>query len=314
MNLAERILNGDRKAVAELITLVENNSPESIKQLSILHSHCGNAHVIGVTGAPGCGKSTLIGKLTTEYRKLGKRIGIIAIDPTSPFTGGAFLGDRIRMQEHFTDKNVFIRSMGSRGSLGGIAKSTADTVKILDAFGKDIIFIETIGAGQADVEITKIALTLLVVTMPGSGDDIQAIKAGILETGDIFVINKADIPGTEQAELYLEQMLNLTSYPAGKWKPRVMKTSASLNTGIAELVNAVQSHKEYLKKSGEIGVKIKEKTRVEFMGIVKQNVTKYILEHVIKKGELEETIERIIKRQIDPYSAADKLVKKIFSE
>ncbi|PIR31729.1 MAG: methylmalonyl Co-A mutase-associated GTPase MeaB, partial [Alphaproteobacteria bacterium CG11_big_fil_rev_8_21_14_0_20_44_7] len=137
-----RILNGDRKAVAKLITLVENNSPESIKQLSILHSHCGNAHVIGVTGAPGCGKSTLISKLTAEYRKLGKRVGIIAVDPTSPFTGGAFLGDRIRMQEHFTDKNIFIRSMGSRGSLGGIARSTADTVKILDAFGKDIIFIE----------------------------------------------------------------------------------------------------------------------------------------------------------------------------
>jgi LAO/AO transport system kinase len=311
MEIVSRILAGDRKAVAQLVTLVENNSQEAKKALALLHPHGGKAHIIGVTGPPGCGKSTLISKLTTEYRKKDKKVGIIAIDPTSPFSGGAFLGDRIRMQEHTIDKDVFIRSMGSRGSLGGLARATTDTIKILDAFGKDIIFVETIGVGQADVEIAKTAITLLVVTMPGLGDEIQTLKAGILEIGDIFVVNKADYAGVENIVSYLETMLELTHYKSKDWKPSIIKTIAPKNVGIFELVNSIDNHLAHLRATGELERKLKEKTKLELLELLRASITKYIVETAIAENELEDLVERIVKRELDPYSAVEILLRKL---
>ena len=310
ISLADKVLKKDKLAVAKLITLIEDESSEANKVLSALHKHTGKAHIIGITGPPGCGKSTIVDKLIRSYREKGKSVGVIAVDPTSPLSGGAILGDRIRMSKHSTDKSVFIRSMGSRGRLGGLAKATNDAIKVLDAFGMSVILVETVGVGQAEVEISEIAHTTVVIEMPGLGDEIQAIKAGILEIGDIFVVNKADKEGADKTTAELQMVLEFNTDRDG-WKIPIIKTVATENKGIDELISAIEKHMSYLKKTKKFDKFMKEKTEKEFLEILKDNLTRYIIDRAIDKGEFDNLVRKIILRQIDPYSAADELLKPI---
>lgn len=309
MKLVDRVLKRDRRALARLITLVENDAKEAYEALRVLHAHTGNAHIIGVTGPPGGGKSTIVDKLAKEMRKQDKTVGIVAVDPTSPFTGGALLGDRIRMSELSTDKGVFIRSMGTRGALGGVARATADTVKLLDAFGKDTIFIETVGAGQAEVDVVKIAHTTIIVTMPGLGDDIQTIKAGIMEIGDIFVVNKADRGEADKKVAELQAMLELGPKRT-LWQPPVIKTIAKNGEGITELMATAENHLKWLKDSGHLKEKGVERSRDELFQIIGEKIEKEIIDRV-DGLVIDELSQKVANREMDPYTAANELLGKI---
>jgi LAO/AO transport system kinase len=306
MELVEQLLDGNRRACARLISLVENDDPQAQEALKELYPHTGHAHVIGVTGPPGAGKSSLVDKLTQIYRCQQRTVGIIAVDPSSPFTGGALLGDRIRMQERATDSGVFIRSMGTRGHMGGLSICTKDAIKILDAFGKDIIIVETVGTGQDEVDIIKAADTVLVVTMPSLGDDIQAIKAGILEIGDIFVVNKSDLEFAEKAVLELEMMLDFGE--KRPWKPPVIKTIAHTGEGIDALVAAIDSHITFLKDNGLLEENRRMKVKMELLEVLNQCITKQILEKIEPSKEFDSLIDSITQREMDYYTAVEKLL------
>jgi len=301
--LVNEVLKGDRRSIARAITLVENNSPEAQEVISSLYPHTGKTYIIGVTGPTGSGKSTLIEKLAKELRRKGKTVGIVCVDPTSPFTGGAFLGDRVRMQELSVDEEVFIRSMATRGNPGGLARATKDAVRILDASGKDVVIVEAVGAGQSEVDIIKVAHTILVVLPPGLGDEIQAIKAGIMEIGDIFVANKADRENADKTVTDIESMLNMAP-EKDEWRPPVIKTVATTGEGITELLNKIDQHREYL-ETGALELRRKQRVEAELVEAIKQRVTESVLRELKERGKFDELIHKILTREMDPYSAAD---------
>lgn len=308
--IVEGVLAGKRRSIAKAITIIENGEPEAHELVTKLYPHTGKAHIIGLTGAGGAGKSTLIEKLVREYRRMGKKVGVVAVDPTSPFSGGAFLGDRIRMQELSTDQDVFIRSMATRNYAGGIARATKDAARILDAAGKDVVIVETVGAGQSEVEIIKVAQTIVVVHAPGLGDEIQAIKAGIMEIADIFVVNKADRENADKAVIDIRANLQMNS-KQNPWKPSVLKTIALTGEGVLELVEKIEEHRCFLEGNLECKkTSLRIKAEDELVEAIKERVTSSLIEELKKEGKFDELIHEIMEKKTDPASAAQKLLKK----
>ncbi len=310
MELTRRILKGNVRAVARLMTLIENGASEAKAILKSLYAHTGSGYIIGITGPPGSGKSTLTDRLTEELRKRGKTVGIIAVDPTSPFTGGAILADRIRMQRHSLDEGVFIRSMATRGHLGGLARATNDIVDVLDAAGKEVILIETVGVGQDEVEVVGTAHTCVVVSVPGLGDEVQAIKAGVLEIGDVFVVNKADREGANRTAAELKMMLHMAP-DTGGWLPKVYKTVATKGEGITELLDAIFEHKAYLDDRGLREKKMRERSERAFMALLQETLTARTVKRIQRDGSMKELIARIADRTLDPYTAVEEVLGKI---
>jgi LAO/AO transport system kinase len=322
MSLTESVLEGNRLALARLLTQVENDSPEGRAALTELFQHTGNAHLIGVTGAPGTGKSSLVNQLALHYRKSAdKKVAIVAVDPSSPFTGGAVLGDRVRMRDLSGDSGVFIRSMATRGSLGGIAQKTASLVQVFDAAGYEIIVIETVGAGQSEVDIARLAHTTVVVEAPGLGDEIQAIKAGILEIADVLVVNKADRPGAENTERALRSTLELAhptktvlrhhgrmmsvSAPmieSSIWIPPINKTVATEGKGIAEVAASIEKHAAYLRQSGDWAVRDRARLGSELETLLREALMDRFIRSV-KEEKYQQMVEKVVNRNISPYEA-----------
>jgi LAO/AO transport system kinase len=302
------ILKGDHRSIARAITIVENEPTEGQRIIAAIYPHTGRAHIIGLTGPGGAGKSTLIEKIVREYRRQKRTVGVVAVDPTSPFTGGAFLGDRIRMQELSTDEGVFIRSMASRNYPGGLAKATKDAVKVLDAAGKDIILVETVGAGQSEVEIIRVAQTIVVIHAPGLGDEIQAIKAGLMEIADIFVVNKADKESANKTVMDIQAILQLNN-AENAWKPSVLRTVALTGEGVPELVKKLQEHGDYFERNPESKrTLMKSIAEAELVEAIKERMASSIIGDLKSGGRLDELLQRILKKEIDPASASEKLL------
>ncbi len=331
-DLAPRVLAGDIRAASRLMRLIDDNAPEAMGELRAIFPHTGKALIIGVTGAPGAGKSTLTDRLIAHYRAQKKSVGVIAVDPTSPFTGGAILGDRIRMQGHAGDEGVFIRSLATRGNLGGLSRATGDCLRVMDAMGRDVVIVETVGVGQDEIDIAQLAHTTLVVLVPGMGDDIQAIKAGILEVADLFVVNKADLDGADRVVRELRSMLELRhavrapamthdehhrmtvgtrlekEAPPDEWEPPIMKVVAARDEGVAALVEQISAHQAFLKRSGLWQQKEDTRAQTQFVTLLRERLLKAGLERLqAQTGALPEVARQIAERRVDPYALAEKL-------
>jgi LAO/AO transport system kinase len=305
--LVQQVLAGERRALARTISLVENGEPEGYEALRLLYPHTGRAHSVGLTGASGSGKSTLAGALAREWRRRQRSVGIVAVDPSSPFTHGALLGDRIRMQELTSDPEIFLRSMATRGFLGGLASATAQVVAVLDAAGKDVVLIETVGAGQDEVDIAGAAETTVVVNTPGTGDDVQALKAGILEIADILVVNKADRPG---ADTLVHQLQALVTRAGGDGRAiPVLKTVATSGDGVAELVDAIDGHRRYLRESGQLDRHRLAQARHQVLALARHELLARVLRATEDNGQLDELVGAVAQRDLDPYSAARRLIE-----
>lgn len=303
MRLASKVLAGDISAAAKLISGIEDETPAALEEMNHIYPHTGKAYVIGVTGSPGAGKSTLTNNLIDLFRRENRTVGVIAIDPTSAFTGGAILGDRVRMQKHSDDKDVFIRSLATRGWVGGLAKATLGAIHVMDAMGKDIILVETVGSGQIEIDVTRAADTTLIVMTPGFGDEIQMMKAGILESADIFVINKADKGGADILKANLEVMLSMKSRLPDEWQPGIVLTEAIYGKGTEELAKEILRHKEYLDSSGELEKRQKDRAKLELMETVESFVKDFI--HGIDKGDyLEKIVAALAEGKTNPRYAA----------
>jgi LAO/AO transport system kinase len=308
MSLAKRILEGDIRAASRLMRDIDDRMPSALEPLKELYPKTGRAYIVGITGPPGSGKSTIVDKMVDIFRKEGKSVGIVAVDPTSPFSGGAILGDRIRMQRHATDEGVFIRSLATRGCLGGLTRSTQDIINVMDAMGKDIILVETVGVGQDEVEIVNTAHTSIVIFVPGLGDDIQAMKAGIIEIGDLFVINKCDREGADKVERDLRMVLEMGRRREDNWEPLIFRTEAILGKGIFELVYGIYRHKQALEQANVFEKKLRERTKTTFLEILESEVMAHFIEKMEKEGQWDKIIDDLMNRRIDPYSVAERVM------
>jgi len=311
-SVVEKVVSGDIRSVARLIRDIDDGIPEVREVLKELYPHTGKAYVVGITGSPGVGKSTLVDQMLAHLRERGKTVGVLAVDPTSPFSGGAILGDRVRMQRHSMDQGVFIRSLATRGHFGGLTQSTRSAIDVLDAMGKDYILVETVGVGQDEVDVVRSAHTTVIVVVPGMGDDIQAIKAGILEVGDIFVINKSDREGTDKTLSDLRLMIEMDQkkYDEGGWKPPILKVEAVFDKGVAAFIDEIERHAQYLIDSG-VGHHFRsnpDRVRQELAEMVKSRLIEEVLTHLTDSGDFDRAVEAITEGKTDPYTACDNLV------
>jgi len=335
-SLSQRVLAGEVRAASRLMRDIDDGLPGATEALREIFPKTGRAYIIGITGSPGAGKSTLTDRVIAHLRKAGKTVGVIAVDPTSPFTGGAILGDRIRMQDHATDPGVFIRSLATRGHLGGLSRATGDCIRVMDAMGRDVIIVETVGVGQDEIDIAQMAHSTLVVTVPGMGDDIQAIKAGILEVADLFVVNKSDLDGADRVVRELRMMLELrhavkaapmdhdahhrmvrakaegrpVEEPAGprEWEPPILKVVAAKDQGVDALLKGVEEHRAFLEETGQLKVKERTRAAAQFVALLRERLLRGALARLEReRGKLDEVAARIADRQADPYALAEEL-------
>jgi LAO/AO transport system kinase len=307
-SLSARVLDGDPRALARAISLVEDEAPQGAELVRQIFPHTGRAYLIGITGAPGSGKSTLVDRLTAEIRTKSQTVGVVAVDPTSPFSGGAILGDRVRMQAHAGDAGVFIRSMATRGHLGGLARATGEAALVLDAAGKDIVIIETVGVGQDEIDIVRTADVSVVTLVPGAGDEVQALKAGIMEIADIFVVNKADREGADRTVASIEANLSLQTFAPGEWRPPIVKTEATTGRGVTELLDEIERFRAHTAASQ--GVRRRARAEYRLRELLAQRFVQHVERRVLSDGEFDRILDRIAAREIDPYTAVDDIMKR----
>jgi LAO/AO transport system kinase len=313
-DLAQRVINGDRRAGARLITLLEEGNTDARETLKSIYPHTGQSMILGITGGTGTGKSTLIDHLIHNFRNAGKKVGVIVVDPSSPFSGGAFLGDRVRIQRHTCDEGVFIRSMASRGYLGGLARTTAETIRVMEAMGADVVLLETIGTGQDEVEVVKVAQTCILVIAPNMGDEIQALKAGLMEIGHIYAINKSDLEGSVQALREVEVVLSMRDYPDDVWKPKVVSTVALEGQGIEELAAAIREHQAHINEGQRKNNIHSQRVEYELGLVFKNELERLVLKGLKGTGKKKQYIREILDGQTDPYSVIDDVLKNFLNK